>query len=175
MSKTATNSDKQPGREGSRSQKVASLNKVKALETRSCPLTNWRTTNNPSNRAEVGPNQTCFELYGCDVLVDAQLRPWLPWPWLASRESSRLGGWVRPARAGKPQVQDTNNTYLFIFCGFSTASPWVWAISVELLPSWARLKPWELRERGAKGPDPRWCHVPRVQKRGKRKHPNRAP
>lgn len=27
--------------------------------------------------AAVGPNQTCFELYGFDVLVDQKLRPWL--------------------------------------------------------------------------------------------------
>merc|ERR1719361_1594474 len=41
----------------------------------------WHQGNNLSSvgvpSAQAGPNQTCFEIYGFDVMVDDKLRPWL--------------------------------------------------------------------------------------------------
>ena len=39
---------------------------------------------------QVGPNQTCFELYGFDVLLDQKLRPWLCLDRASQRSSKEL-------------------------------------------------------------------------------------
>mmetsp|Transcript_71141 Transcript_71141/g.112665 ORF Transcript_71141/g.112665 Transcript_71141/m.112665 type:complete len:860 (-) Transcript_71141:91-2670(-) len=55
---------------------------VKSLIAVETPVVSaWHNGANYARRSNgaslVGPNQTCFELYGFDVLVDQKLRPWL--------------------------------------------------------------------------------------------------
>ena len=55
--------------------------------------------------SEVGPNQTCFELFGFDVLLDETLRPWLREPRSRAASADKGLGF----RVQQPLVNSTVN------------------------------------------------------------------